>query len=59
MKDDHKHLVEPSCGVSIQVAYDLEKLYGKRRFKNVVVIACGGSGLNLHGLVQLKSLFNL
>lgn len=38
--DEQRVLVEPSCGVSVQVAYDLEK-YLKDNYSNVIVVVCG------------------
>lgn len=51
-------LVEPSCGVSIYVAYNLKKFF-TQRFENIVVIACGGTALNLSSLTNFKKQFDL
>lgn len=50
--------MEPSCGVSIAAAQNLNKHY-PGQFGNVVVVVCGGTGLNLDGVIQLKKDFNL
>lgn len=52
-------LVEPSCGVSVQIVYDLKKYLNDRKFENIVVIVCGGSGVSLETLNKLKTDFQL
>ena len=56
--DDHKILVEPSCGVSVAVAYNLEK-YLHSKFKNIVVVVCGGKTIKLENLLNYKNMFLL
>jgi len=56
--DGQGMLVEPSCGVSIAVALNMNK-YFPEQFTNVVVVACGGTGLNLDGVNKLKNDFSL
>ena len=51
--DDHRTLVEPSCGASLAVAYNLKEKVPEKVYKNVVVIVCGGSGINLKQLISL------
>lgn len=51
-------LVEPSCGVSVAAAENLNKLY-PGQFRNVVVVVCGGTALNLDAVNKLKKDFNL
>jgi L-serine/L-threonine ammonia-lyase len=41
--DDHRMLVEPSCGASLSVAY--EAMPELIPFRNVLVVVCGGSGV--------------
>lgn len=54
---DHRLLVEPACGAALAVAYD--QLPILQEFNHVVVIVCGGSGVNLSLLSQWKEQFNL
>jgi len=43
--DDHRILVEPACGAALAAVYDrAEPLL---QYKNVLVIVCGGAGVNL------------
>ena len=51
--------MEPSCGVSLAVAYDLKKYLPDQEFKNVVVVVCGGNTLDLADLLKFKQQFNL
>jgi L-serine/L-threonine ammonia-lyase len=57
--NDHRMLVEPSCGCSLSVAYNLSKHFSDFKFKNVVVIVCGGSAISLDGILKFKNDFNL
>lgn len=43
--DEHRVLVEPACGASLSVVYDNADVLSK--FKNIVVIVCGGSKVDL------------
>ena len=56
--DDHKMLVEVSCGACLAIAYNLDKKLEKR-YKNIVVIVCGGSGINLEEIMLHKNNFKL
>lgn len=50
--DDHRTLVEPACGASLSVVYQQ-----KVQFKptdNVLVIVCGGAGIQLEQLLNYK-----
>lgn len=56
--DDHRILAEVSCGAALAIAYNLNRLIEKR-YKNVVVIVCGGSGISLDELLVFKKNFKL
>lgn len=43
--DDHRMLVEPSCGAALAIAYENRALL--HQFNNIVVIVCGGNGVSL------------
>jgi len=53
--NDHRFLVEPACGAALAVVYEKRKVL--QPFKNVVVILCGGSGVNLALLEKWKKEF--
>lgn len=57
---DHRQLVEPSCGASLAVLFDdeLRHLHLKDA-KNIVVVVCGGSAVSLDLLAQWKQRFDL
>ncbi|MBS0286226.1 MAG: pyridoxal-phosphate dependent enzyme [Proteobacteria bacterium] len=55
--DDHRLLVEPACGASLALLYDKRTILEK--FKTIVVIVCGGSGVNLNLLSGWKKQFGL
>jgi L-serine/L-threonine ammonia-lyase len=50
--DEYRTIVEPACGASLSVIYDHSKILEKLR--NIVVIVCGGSNVNLKKLMQWK-----
>ena len=63
--DDHRLLVPPACGASLAALYSdtlpqLQKA-GKLppSLSNIVVIVCGGSGVNLETVQQWKQTYNL
>lgn len=41
--DDYRMLVEPACGASLAIVYD--QLIDMQKYKNIVVIVCGGCGV--------------
>jgi len=43
--DDHRILVEPACGAALSVIYD--RMEPLKNLKTVMVIVCGGAGVNL------------
>ena len=63
--EDHRMLVEPSCGVSLAAIYSdvIPKLQQKpkghnpiasKELKNVVIIVCGGNAISPEILVDLQ-----
>jgi L-serine/L-threonine ammonia-lyase len=44
--DDHNILVEPACGAALALVY--EKIVDPNLYQNIVVIVCGGKGVNLN-----------
>lgn len=65
--DDARLLVEVSCGATIATAYngDLRRLLGKGlsdeewKAKNVVLVVCGGSNINLELLNKYKETYGV
>lgn len=63
--DDHRILVPPSCGASLATLYgdSIKELQGKGALspllKNIVIIVCGGSGVNLETIQQWKTQYNI
>ncbi|KAF9174576.1 hypothetical protein BGX21_000587 [Mortierella sp. AD011] len=59
--DDHRFLVEPSCGASLSIAYTpalLSNIFPNlNQDSNVVMIVCGGSNVHLDQLNQYKEMF--
>ncbi|KAK3328403.1 tryptophan synthase beta subunit-like PLP-dependent enzyme [Cercophora scortea] len=63
--DDEKVLVEVSCGATVATAYngDLRRYLGKGdsdetwKEKNVVLVVCGGSNVNMDMLVKYKETY--
>ena len=54
--DDHRILVEPACGAALAVGYErAQPLEGK---SPVVIIVCGGAGVNREQLERWKGLVN-
>lgn len=43
--NDHRILVEPACGAALAAVYD--RAEPLRRYKSLLVIVCGGAGVNL------------
>ncbi len=48
--DDYRILVEPACGASLSLVYDKASIIQDSR--NIVVIVCGGSVINLEKILQ-------
>jgi len=60
--NNHHFLVEPSCGATLSVLYNEDKSVIQEYMqpdKIVVVIVCGGSGINLDLLLKWKETFQL
>lgn len=55
--NDHRLLVEPACGASLAVLYEQREII--KQFSKIVVIVCGGSGVNLDLLRQWQQKFDL
>ncbi|MEG1548102.1 MAG: pyridoxal-phosphate dependent enzyme [Clostridia bacterium] len=55
--EDFRILVELACGAPMSVVYDQPDIIAP--YKNIVVIACGGAGVNLPLLLDYKQRFNL
>lgn len=53
--DDHRILIEPATAATLATCYD--KLINTNRFKNIVVIVCGGVGISLDLLKQYQAKF--
>lgn len=51
--DDHLTLVEPACGAPLSIVYNNDDIL--RKFKNIVVIVCGGANVGLNQLSTWKS----
>lgn len=63
--DDHKILVPPSCGASLAAVYggSIKELQQKgtlpQKMKDVVIIVCGGNGVNLDAIQQWRTQYNV
>jgi L-serine/L-threonine ammonia-lyase len=63
--DDHKIMVPPACGASLAAVYGdtLQQLQQEetlpQEMNNIVVIVCGGSGVNLDSLQKWRTQYNL
>ncbi|XP_007436771.1 serine dehydratase-like [Python bivittatus] len=59
--DDERILVEPACGASLALLYSgyLQQLQKEERLNktldSIVIIVCGGSGINVEGLQAMKN----
>ena len=63
--DDHRILVPPSCGASLAAVYgnSLTELQSEgtlpSQLHNIVVIVCGGNGVNLDTILQWRKQYNI
>ena len=63
--DDHRVLIPPACGAAVAAIYSttLQELqeagHLPRPLSHIVVIVCGGSGVNLDTIQQWKGTYNL
>lgn len=55
--DDFRVLVEPACGASLSLIYDNSDLI--QGYKNIVIVVCGGSVINLEKILQWKALYGI
>lgn len=55
--NDHRYFVEPACGASLGIAYERHAFL--KTLKSVVIIVCGGIGVDLNTLKQWQGLFSL
>lgn len=65
LADDHRILVPPSCGASLAAVYgdSIKQLQQEGalpvELKNVVIIVCGGNGVNLDAIQQWRTEYNV
>ena len=52
--NDHRFLVEPACGASLTIAYEQHEVL--KNAKSVVIIVCGGIGVDLNRLQQWQEI---
>lgn len=52
--DDHRMLVDPSCGVALAPVYENAPIL--RESENIVVVVCGGVGITVERLERMKAL---
>ena len=50
--NEHRVLVEPSCGAALSAVYDDVELI--RKYKKILVVVCGGIGISLEQLIEWK-----
>lgn len=55
--EDFRIIVELACGAPMSVAYDLPEIAAP--YQNVVIVACGGAGVDLPLLLRYKERFGL
>lgn len=53
--DDHKYLVETACGASLSVVYQQRRHDVLEQAKRIVVIVCGGIGIDLETMQKWRS----
>ena len=49
--DDHRVVVEPACGAALALAY--QNVAALQAVGNILLIVCGGVGVNYRELVEL------
>lgn len=63
--DDHRILVPPACGAALAAVYGdtIKQLQQNgqlpQQMKDIVVIVCGGSGVNLDTIQQWRTQYNI
>lgn len=55
--DQHRLLVEPACGAALAAVLDPPPCFSGKR--NIMVVVCGGAGVDLQQLLQWKSSFRI
>jgi L-serine/L-threonine ammonia-lyase len=50
--DDHRVVVEPACGAALALVY--QNVAALQAVENILLIVCGGVGVNYRELVELK-----
>jgi len=55
--DDHRLLVEPACGAALALLYSDRQREKFAGLESVVVIVCGGSGVNWQVMDEWKQEF--
>jgi len=55
--NDHRFLVEPACGASLAIAYNHPEVL--KEYSSVLIIVCGGIGVDLEKFNEWESKFNL
>lgn len=53
--NEYRTLIEPACGASVSVAYDQPDII--KKYKNIIVVACGGAIVNLDKIDGWKKQF--
>ena len=55
--DDHRLLVEPACGAALALLYSERQRAAVASFDPLVVVVCGGSGVNWEIMQQWRAQF--
>jgi len=50
--DDHRIVVEPACGAALALVY--KSVDALKEFEDILLVVCGGAGVNYGALVKLK-----
>jgi len=57
--DDHRILIEPSCGAALAVLYSKPEVFLQFSSQPIVVIVCGGNVVSLELIQQWKTNYNI
>ena len=55
--DDHRVLVEPACGAALALLYSERQRAALAAFDPLVVVVCGGSGVDWEIMAQWRADF--
>jgi len=55
--DDHRVLVEPACGAALALLYSERQRTALASFEPLVVVVCGGSGVDWDIMAQWRADF--